>query len=680
MRSMKVQHNHRGTSLLEVLVVLVVFAVGILVFLQIFPVGINVLRENRDRAQVMSLVRSESQRLAGQPESLPNVVAPVQVMGGGAFIQIDSAFDLNLLYPPMNDPIAGTGEIDQDGIVYVGGSPIGHWTKLSGLNRVSRVIGETWKVPGPTVVGGELASRVNLNFAPIVYDPAAPANGLLQVYGNDLNQTLGSTDDGIPLSTATTYDPYQYVLVNQENAQNGANTPFAGEDQIWIGRLRNTSTNLLLDHQIRLSMTFYYNSGGTIRPVDAIFVLTPGDPGVINVNNYLVLSLPQIIQSGGYLPADYRGFEAGSLEVQRMYQPLAVATSFTPGDAYQYKVYNGNLGTLLLNPTALEQRVRTSAGELIPLIARIDYTVYDWRILRDEFRVPTNSPAVVKLIVNSITPLSGRTVTGGTNTGLGGFLAGDTSLWTPTHDGTVRSDDFILMDMQTGGVIVGNGGSSPDSSYIVDKSTGAITMIDADPAAGLQGILYVPSAAGWVRFGPVNMEGRLLRALYMANGELAIQPTKAANTYHGVYPPAVANLGVTQYYPGAATGWGQPNRIYFPVMDVGQKVTIGEVRVTDGATQSTLRNQDYRITGKEDFGGVILGYVQLPTGFTLDYSTNGYPVRWVKGISFKVRALWNPTTFVLGGDLAENFENFKIWAQSWRPVTTESFEAGASLE
>src|SRR5690349_16953781 len=66
-----------GTSLIEILVVIVVFLVGILAIVQIFPGGFRLLGLTRNQAMAVQLSRSEIERLKGRTDQLPEMVLPV---------------------------------------------------------------------------------------------------------------------------------------------------------------------------------------------------------------------------------------------------------------------------------------------------------------------------------------------------------------------------------------------------------------------------------------------------------------------------------------------------------------------------------------------------------------------------------------------------------------------------
>ena len=63
---------------------------------------------------------------------------------------------------------------------------------------------------------------------------------------------------------------------------------------------------------------------------------------------------------------------------------------------------------------------------------------------------------------------------------------------------------------------------------------------------------------------------------------------------------------------------------------------------------------------------------QLPGGNPFG-SAYGFAVRRVKGASVAVRVLWNPATFTLSSDLADNLSKFERWGREWRRTTVETF-------
>jgi type II secretory pathway pseudopilin PulG len=676
--------------LIEVLTVIVVFLVGILAVVQVFPPGLAVLRTNRAQTQAISLARAEVQRVLGQSAQIPERIVAGSFDGAGN-IFILSQTDPRSYSPPVD--AANVGLVDNSGQVIVTGNPIGHWSKLTSANKINRIIGEGRPVPQPTIVGGVFGSRMQLAFAPIyyIYDAAASRSRgqVLSVYGNDLRRASGDANDDTPDSSEPLYDTDVFYYTPGEQANLVGKTPagFENKDQIWIGRLPDVSAGTLLSHNYRISMSFTYNDGVADRVVEAIFAV---DANVANAyyrqfNNYAVISLPDLL-SGSFVPAGYRGVEVGSIRVQRVFSEVPFGAAFDVDDPYQFSPWNHAMGTILINPVGANVKVKDVDGNQAPLMARVDYSVYDWRIIRDDFTIP--SPVVaaaysptMKLLVNSIKPASGTDVDGSPYGGIG--LVNDLFMGTPNLTGVNGQQDFVLIDLATGGIVAGNS-NDPTSAYLVEKSSGNIQFRDTDSSDGfaVTGRVWVPTGqydavlgAVYVDSGPVELAGRRVRALYMARGEFAVQVMKASATYNVVFPSAANQLVAGQCYEGASNGWGSNNRLYFPLIDSGQKVTVGELWVA-GAGAPVIRDRDLKIDGVEQIGGVTVAYAQLPSGSTFDPSRNNYAVRRVNGASIKVRSFYNPDSFALSGNNTTNFERIQRWLQRMNVTTTETFDAG----
>ncbi|MBX3111876.1 MAG: prepilin-type N-terminal cleavage/methylation domain-containing protein [Fimbriimonadaceae bacterium] len=688
-----------GTTLIELLVVIVVFLVGILAVVQIFPTGLATLKTTAGNTLANSLAKSETDRIQGQSQQIPEMIMPVNFIGSGAFISIDNGADFNDLKAPLDDVANNIGRIDSDGNVIIGGIAAGKWPKLSGANLFSRVIGEGRPVPAPRVVGTQFGSLMQLLFAPVYYsvDPGTGIGrvGLLQVYGNDMVGRDGDRDFGIPNPRGTRFRDYQFFTVAAENATESDASPFNGEDQVWVSSIRSATTGNYLSQTYRVAFSFNYDTGSGIRQFDVIVLAQPGDAAYVAPDTisggvydgpYTVISLKRLIAKsglyggGGFDPARFVHADLASVRVQRVYDEVTTTAAWDAGNPYQYKVLSSNLGAVLVNPNASLTKVRVAGGATVPLVAQADYTVFDWRIIRDEFRVPATGS--VKLVVNSIKPRSGTGPDGKPNPGLGSDIPGDKSLWTPDAAGVNGSQDFILQDVESGGVILGNSQTDTHSCYWVDKSNGVVNFRSVAGGGVLMAYVAYPTGDPdnpWAADlnNPVDIAGHSVRALYMARGEYAVQVMKAASSYRVTFPGAPSGLKAGECTVGGSNGWGSPNRLYFSLADYGQKVTVGEIWATDGSTTQPLLDKDLLVGGRETIGGVPLAYYQLPVGLTFDFATNGYSVRRVRGASIKARVLWNPSSFQLGTDQVQNYQNFMTWAQSWRKVTTESFAAGA---
>ena len=336
----------------------------------------------------------------------------------------------------------------------------------------------------------------------------------------------------------------------------------------------------------------------------------------------------------------------------RAYLPVA---TFTANQPYEYQLLDSRLGVILFNPAGYNYK-EPRQGRQVPLVARVNYDVLDWRIIRDEFRVSDQPPYQQRLQIGNLKIQGNRGPDGLTYNGLD----------VPVADGSGNfvTRDFLLLDMTSGGVYM------PDS-YQVDKSVGLITYIDVAPGTpGMQMNLILPGQSAPTT---VNAFGRAVRALYQANKEWSVQVMKAPARFNQTFsPPSIA-----QYYIGTSgLAGGQPTRIYFPLADVGRKVVIGEIWYRDlGGNLHVMRDQDFVIQNAplDPLGPYIEIRNADSNAAAFDFNTNGFAVRRVKGASLAVRVLWNPSAFNLTGDPDDNQRRYEQWSRDWRRTLVETF-------
>ena len=642
-----------GTSLVELLVVIVIFLVGILAIAQIFPGGFRILNQTRAMAAGASLARDEMDRLKSRPDQLAEQIIPV--------IYTFSGSTLTIAADPSHNPSdlgpQGVGLADDGQLLDASNRALGPWQYLTGANRVRRVISESRVVPAPQNVGvsglGEFGGLMSLQFAPIVYN--STFSNLVDVYGNNMEKRLSA-----PFGRGA---DYVYYIENADD----------NDPTLWVMRspVRNRS--------YRLQMTVYYTSGGNTfsRDLTDQVIPVPSDPA----GGYVAFSISSLASAGG--GETFAGVDVDSIQVARRFERTDLTTPFSSGEPYEYKMLNPELGLLLFNPAGYQYMERRR-GRTLPLVARVNYDVYDWRIIRQEFRVPNVSTPTMKLSIGTLAIKGRPGADGRTYDGMN--VPVDPSVGT-------TNPDFILLDLDTGGLFLYDQNAAVDptkSSFSVDKSVGLITFQDFDSNAsnGVQGRLAIPTATGYI-VQTVDMAGRAVRALYQGRDEWSVQVLKAAATYRGVY--GLPSQG--QFYVGgsnAAYGFSALSsaegitRIYFPKMDVNQKVTIGELWYrTSGGQTRVIRSQDYVIEGRPvdtALGG--LPYIDITTvdsdavGF--DFS-RGYPVKYVLGASIIVRTMYNGGFFGLTTDPVTNMERLNQWGQGWKRQSTETFLQRSNL-
>lgn len=162
--------NKRGTSIVEVLVVMVILFVGILVILQLFPPGFLSVRRAESMTFASRLAQFEIERWKNNAENLPEGILPVDSTGAV----------LNDLFPgpPINDTNA---------------------------TAFRRVIGETTRIP---FGGWDGASGAKGCIYILAYGPI-DTTASMAVRGGNLTRRVG---DGSYTYFSTELKPFQYGI------------------------------------------------------------------------------------------------------------------------------------------------------------------------------------------------------------------------------------------------------------------------------------------------------------------------------------------------------------------------------------------------------------------------------------------------------------------------------------
>jgi len=631
----------RGTSLIEVLVVIVVFLIGILAIVQIFPGGFKLLNRTRDNAMATELGRSEVERLKARVDQLPEMILPVDYVWTGT----DYTVVANSTRLPSELGPNAVGLLSNGNLVDASDNVLGRWDELTGANLTRRIVKEGRRVPAPRLINsatGEYGCLMTLQFGPILYNPQFQS--IFAVVGNDMFRREGSPDR--PLRN------YEFFVDESDNSAATVSLPAYGSGQV----------------SYSLSLTAYTNGAGGLKKVTVVD-LTVNSPAT--AAGYQTVGLASLIP-------DFVGCDYDSVRAARRYDEIPVANSFTPGNPFEFKVLNGPLGHVLFNPEAYDTQVQQPNGRRAPLQARVSYDVYDWRILREDFRIDDGVPAQHKVAMQNLRVING--------------LNADSTQWTglpysmPDGAGGTRRQDLILVDLETGGSYLYDPSNPADpspspesvnqikvdptrSSMFVDKSSGRIQLLDfdRDPSNGLQLRLILPGATTPVT---VNAAGRMVRVHYMANNEWAVQVTKAPSTYDDTTDlPAIGQF----YVGGSGVPGGLLTRIYFPRSDSGQTITVDEIYGLRGGVQ----------VGPLSYTGVLATRGSDPLGLpcldvsslvdSLDATQLGYSVRGVKGASVTVRVFHNTAKISLTNSSAQNMSKLNSYIGQWQRSTTQTF-------
>jgi len=665
-----------GTTLIEMLVVIVVFLVGILAIVQVFPKGFQILVWTRNESVATALARDQVEILKSRADQLPEAIIPghyVKTSGGVDFISDanQSPNDLNLLGNGAGATVDSKGNFGLPIVLYANPNlpnnvPANDYTRYMGANRTRHIIGEARIIPAPRMVGstsGYYGGTIVLNFGPIefVQDPVNPLVNSVNVYGNDL-----TAHEGFP-QVGDFHTDDEYFIANPQDATIALDLP-EGPINLPNGNA-NQSTRIYT-----MSFSAYVTTGGSTvkRDFFGLNVTTPkAAPDANGVQPLFQVNLSTLVPGLGSV-------DLSTLRVRRVFQQVAVGSVWENYEPYTCELVNPSLGVVLFSPYAFGQTISGPTGR-VPLQARIDYDVYDWSILREEFRFPQGQLAQHQLAVGSIKVDGNADFDNRTITPIPVLEMAGSQSFVANHN---AADNFLLVDLDTGGVFMEKVGNDPNADVnstliTVNKSTGLITVRDADgdPTNGTQANLLLPDGNVLQN---VTIDNRALRALYVPRNNYQVQVLKAP----AHYTESLAGVGFAQFAIGPNVG-GAATRIYFPMADIGRKVTASVInyRRTGDASPRQLHDQDFVINAPSLLDPAHLPFIDIstvdPQASTLDVNIDsrsfGYAVSGVKGSSVAVRVLWNPNFFQLGSDGAANLNLITTYGQGWRKTTNETY-------
>lgn len=690
------KRRQAGTSLVEILVVIVIFLIGILAVVQIFPRGFRLLLTSRNNSVATAIGRDEVERLKSNPDLLPEAILPVRYSGNVPLID-------NTINPRSLGP---TGDrIFSDGRLFSGGSAVkDDWELASGPNIARRIIGEGQRVPAPRRIdlenkGGLITTDKDMmsSYGCLLVLDHGPvdANGPIVAYANDLSRNVGDPRDTVDETNKVTVATYSPDGKSQLNTFDGviSNTPVATAPfEFFVSNPDRGDASILFPatynfpRLYRIRMSAYVGDGAGYVRNDYIS-LCVAIPKVARGKSFVRVYLGDILAKtpGAMVSgATFGSAELDTIRIAPLYvqvqgadwtsratvattDPAYVAGDYTPINPFEVKVVDPNLGTLLFSPAARQGVVSRPGGVSEPLLAKVDYDVLDWRVIREDFRVTGSS--TVSLALQSLKVGTQRGPDGRANGGI--WPVGNTLDPSPSP-----TDNVVVLDMTTGFPL--QEFSKDGKPYLtVDKSRGSVTLLDSTPGDAAQTVQLIglptgPNPTDEKRTYDVSPFNRTFRVLYRARNEWAVQLLKGASQYTAVNSFTV---GAGQYYIGGASGTS-PTRVYFPASDARLKVTVDSISyVRADNSVGTIEGQDFVLQASPVSAGTSLSYLDIAD---LDpnaaaFVGGGQAVRGVKGASVTVRVLWNPEAFTLGDDQAENLRRVEQWGRSWRPSLTETF-------
>lgn len=555
-----IRPQRRGFSLAEVLVAIVILLIGVVVALKIFPVGFNIFSEAQQTHVALKLLNAAITGFEQDPDSLPDMILPVDCQFGSASAFMVSASAASTLmddlYAVDYSANAASNTLWSPYLSPVGNGSWPLWQPAS-LRIMRKIVGERCQIPAElmdwkkdaasTAVNIALMPKYVPRFAPIVangYWSASAGNYVMDkdpIIVYDLryrHMTEGQLDGALSQVTQNANslpNHFYYALEQPRTTNNGLS------NELTLTLLPDTQAR-----QIRLSFC-YLSTAGDIKQFG---------PAVITIPAIADLSALVSIQLKGQnivsaWPADFRALVPGSEQLNRAYQRLAaLSTDLQSG---QYYIDGLSSSTPTINAIFFS---RVDGGHAV----KVDYTVADWNILHEDLTVDEDgylnlAVADPKIVNKQVFPREPNTW----------------GLFEPMSSSSTAVNVVIgLVDLHTG------------VSYNVNYLPGNLTdkyQIDPDKLAmlypsSLDTVNLAQSARGRVRVGSKAMNsgnpwsalaGTRYRVFYRAQRDWTLQVYKPPSAFWQVSDPN--NLGWYGFY---ALG----NQVAVPSVYQGQSVAV----------------------------------------------------------------------------------------------------------
>lgn len=600
-------NNRKGTTLVEILVVMLILLVGIMVVIQMFPVGFRVVRAAESQTIATKLAQGEIERWKNMPGNLPDGILPI-------YVDYATAPEVNVI---LNDqdpgpPFRGIEAVSGGGFI------IGNVVSFRYVrNEVATLpIGSYFSTGGGAVYG----SRYVLAFSPIeaFTDPANPSLYIgLSVKSGDLQRRRGDADSDPPYLRAGRY-AIDYTIVD------GASGP------AFYVAIYDHNPN----HAYAVSYSYWANnpkSGDTQYLSRTDQAITPrADGGWIEV--------PVSV------PADYGvdEIEGNSDSCARMFQRVTGAS--WSDDPYEYALADAVMGVLAFNPHARNMTEYTARG-VRAITARIDYRIYDPRIIREDKVVPApnEDPSGTGTSDHVAMKLALRFILDAGNPDVIGDGDATDNPDEPTYEGLVRlylgkvvttpadlwvTDSILIVDLATG-LRVSRVGINIDFKGGVVHLPATTDLVDWSGSA-------LPDTTG------ISLVGRHLRFFYRADGDWSVQCQKAYSNYTREYGlPELDYCHFRLLAPDAHDGL---YKLLFARCDSGKNVTVDY-------TYNDSNGYPHKVVGKtcqisDTFTADITGserpfvILDLPPSATIDPNSRVVVV----GSSFRTRVVWRDGT------------------------------------
>jgi hypothetical protein len=472
--------GRKGTSLIEILVVMVVLLVGIMTVIQMFPTGFRVVRQAESRTIASRLAQQEIERWKNMAANLPDGILPVDASGN-----------------VLNDQMPGP---PFEGITASG--------TLGNARNMRWVRGEITPIPIASYFdsgsGQQYGSRYALAFSPIAATYSSGDVTGIDVRSGDLRRSIGNADLSPPYLRAGQY------AIDYGNE---------GTAEFYVAFPPNGLSKLI---KYKIAYSYWVEEDDGSGDVQAVLRSEPGQDVDVDAGydgDWITVEV-----GGGTPPPGFIELDRHSDTCARGFTFVTNSAPWSPNDPYEFKVPDYIMGVVSFNPLGHGLFEYTASG-VKPIQARIDYMISDLRIIREDRVVPAPKAGATEIPVK----LSLRFI----------LNIGD-----PTdnpdemeYQGLIRDAvgnvlvplPMLVMDLSTGLRV-----DVPASA--IDFKEGAVRLpLTAD-------LVDYSGATPAVDQSGVELAGRNLRFFYRADGDWSIQCTKAYSSYTRDYGSGMGGL------------------------------------------------------------------------------------------------------------------------------------------
>lgn len=589
---------HAGTSLVEILVALVVLVIGIFSLVRLFPLGFGSILYGENVTRGDALTRSELERVRAAAQNLPDGIAPITPETGLVDLRLPKEEELAPWQPNPNLPPD---------------------PRFSGVNRFRRVFGETTKIPAPTS---------DSPYLPIV-NPNTGEREAVSLYSVQFSPIYSP-------ASVTVYSGTPLKRVVMERPPTPAALEELGDTSYGIDYRNGVLyfAPATYDRVFRVEFAFTIPQGGNS------FVRGGSVPGA-------AIPIPATVtrfdlRGANLLPQNAQ-LEVEEDRVFRVFRQRQPAEPFSRLDPYEFKVLNTLVGLIGFNPLGSAPSSRFGGGGQ-SLLAKIDYEIEDWHIIREDRVVPQTAPFTLNLTLNFIKRFGDIEATQQQYFGLIRDYSAAPILPDPRHLGT-PGIDLVLVDLDTG--------------LTIDSKTLQLEPNPAFPVSSLNG--RIDYNRGRIEFNsivqwtlpngelapPSSIAGRRVRVYYRTEADWALQITKASSSYRRELEPA--RMGYGQYLQNRA-------ELFFLPIDHDQSVLVDYtwVQLLQGGGKR-LRQESgelHRIkapTAPDSPQTLAGGIPGLENAWWIRLNVAGRPdvapdepivIQSVRGASVTARALW----------------------------------------